>query len=113
MAENELRTALDLLEREKHIPKEAILDAIKEALLQACKQTYGTSDNFSVVLNPDTCEYHIYERKTVVDEVNDPETEISLEEAHEYDGTYKVGDTVNLEIKTTHRVEKKHLGSDD
>ena len=112
MAENELRTALDLLEREKHIPKEAILDAIKEALLQACKQTYGTSDNFSVVLNPDTCEYHIYERKTVVDEVNDPETEISLEEAHEYDGAYKVGDTVNLEIKTTHRVEKKTVVSE-
>lgn len=107
MAENELRTALDLLEREKHIPKEAILDAIKEALLQACKQTYGSADNFSVALNPETCDYHIYETKTVVDEVTDPQTEITLQEAHEYDGSYKLGDLITLEIKTTHRVEQK------
>ena len=112
MAENELRTALDLLEREKHIPKEAILDAIKEALLQACEKTYGTSDNFSVVMNNDTCEYRIYEKKTVVDEVTDPNTEITLEEAHEYDGSYKVGDTVNIEIKTNHRVEHKTVVSE-
>ena len=112
MAENELRTALDLLEREKHIPREAILDAIKEALLQACEKTYGTSDNFSVVMNNDTCEYHIYEKKTVVDEVTDPATEITLSEAHEYDGSYKVGDIVNIEIKTSHRVEHKTVVSE-
>ena len=108
MAENELRTALDLLEREKHIPKEAILDAIKEALLQACEKTYCTSDNFSVVMNNDTCEYRIYEKKTVVDEVTDPNTEITLEEAHEYDGSYKVGDTVNIQIKTN-QIGRAHV----
>lgn len=102
MAENELRTALELLEREKDIPKDAILDAIEESLLIACKQTYGSAENFSVELNRDTCEYHIIEHKTVVNdgELTDPVTQIELSEAHEYDGAYKPGDTLNIEINS-------------
>ncbi|MBQ5431221.1 MAG: transcription termination/antitermination protein NusA [Lachnospiraceae bacterium] len=100
MANSELLSALTVLEKEKNISRDTILATIEDALLVACKNNYGSYDNFSVTMDSETCEYHVFAAKEVVEEVFDPVIEISLEEAHEIDGSFKMGDIVNVEIKS-------------
>ena len=96
---NELLEAIELLEKEKNISRQVIIDAIVEALQTAVKQSYKHTENITVSVDPETIQYHVVVAKTVVEEVSDDELEISLEEAREYDGKYQVGDVVNIEIK--------------
>lgn len=100
MKNNELLEALTLLEKEKNISKEALLEAIENSLLIACKNHFGKADNITVTIDPESCEYHVLAAKTVTDPVTDPVEEISLEQAKEIDSHYEVGDTVNIEIKS-------------
>ena len=104
MKNNELLEALTILEKEKNISKDTLLEAITNSLMIACKNHFGTSDNVIVHIDPDTCEYQVLQAKTVVDEVFDPAEEISIEDAHEIDGAFQLGDTVNV------RVESKEFG---
>ena len=78
MSSNELLEALTILEQEKNIPKETLLDAIENSLITACKNHFGKSDNIKVQIDPQSCEYHVYQGKTVVEQVEDEVTEISL-----------------------------------
>lgn len=100
MANSELIDALDSLAKEKNISRKMIFEAIRNALMTACKQSFRKCDNISIPINEDTGEYHVMAAKTVVDDVLDPETEISLFDAQKIDGSLKVGDTVNIEIKS-------------
>lgn len=97
---NELLEALTILEQEKSIPKETLLDAIENSLITACKNHFGKSDNVKVTMDPETCEYHVYQEKTVVEQVLDPVLEISLANAKMIDSKYEVGDIVNIEVKS-------------
>ena len=94
----ELMGALDELEREKNISKETLLDAIEQSLIQACKNHFGKADNVKVSINPETCEFHVWAEKTVVEEVTDDVTEIALSKAKMIRSSYELGDTVNVEI---------------
>ena len=58
---NELLEALNILEQEKNISKETLLEAIENSLLTACKNHFGKADNVKVVIDPDTCEYHCFQ----------------------------------------------------
>ncbi|MCI9526211.1 MAG: transcription termination/antitermination protein NusA [Lachnospiraceae bacterium] len=97
---NELLEALNILEKEKDISKETLLEAIENSLITACKNHFGKSDNIKVDMNPETCEYHVYAEKTVVDVVEDEVTQISLGNARMIDSKYEVGDIVNIEVKS-------------
>ncbi len=97
---NELLEALTILEQEKNIPKETLLDAIENSLITACKNHFGKSDNIKVTIDSQTCEYHVYQEKTVVEQVEDPVMEISLANAKMIDSKYEVGDIVNTEVKS-------------
>ena len=97
---SELMEALNILEREKNISKEALLEAIEQSLLQACKNHYGKADNVKVTIDPETCDFTVMAEKTVVEEVEDPVTEISLSDAKMRDSKYELGDIVNVEIKS-------------
>ena len=96
----ELMEALNILEQEKNISKETLLEAIEQSLLQACKNHFGKADNVKVNINPETCDFSVYAEKEVVEEVEDPVLQISLEEAKMRDPKYEVGDIVNVEIKS-------------
>lgn len=96
----ELLEALTILEKEKNISKKTLLEAIENSLLTACKNHFGKADNVKVDIDPVTCEYHVYAEKTVVDDVEDPVTEISLAEARMRDGKYDIGDIVRVEIQS-------------
>lgn len=94
----ELIKALGDIEKEKGISKEILLEAIENSLVAACKNEYGKADNIRVVMNRETGEIKVYADKTVVEEVEDPEMEISIADAKLKNGTYELGDTVQVEI---------------
>ena len=96
----ELIAALDVLEKEKGISKESLFEAIESNLVVAYKNNFNKADNVSVTMDRETGEFHIYSQKTVVDEVTDKVSQISLEDARKIKASYDLGDTVNVEIKS-------------
>jgi len=100
----ELLEALDLLEKEKNISKAAILEAIENSLISACKNNFGTADNVKVSVNPDTCDYSIIQAKEVVDTlgskptIEDKATKISLADARMQNPNLSIGDTVLVPV---------------
>ncbi|MBQ1735890.1 MAG: transcription termination factor NusA, partial [Lachnospiraceae bacterium] len=97
----ELMQALDILEREKDISRDAILSAISDSFLTACKNKFKSADNIRVDIDRDTCEFHVIATKEVIelaDDVMDPAIEISLDEAKLVNPDVKPGETVEIEI---------------
>ena len=97
---SELLEALTILEKEKNISKETLLETIENSLVTASKNHFGKADNIKVNINPETCEYHVWAEKTVVEKVEDDVMEISLANAKMLDSTYELGDIVNVEVKS-------------
>ena len=101
---NELMEALDLLEREKDISKDTLLDAINLSLITACKNHFGNDADVSVEMDRTTGEIRCFARKTVVedDKAEDfnASTMITLENAVKTNADAKVGDEVDIEIKS-------------
>jgi len=90
--------ALDELEQTKKISKQVFLDALTTALVTAYKRNYGESMAIDVRINPEKASIKIIAYKTVVEEVVDPDKEMSLEEAQALKPSYKVGDVISREV---------------
>ena len=92
--------ALKGLAREKGIDADYLLERIRAAIIVAVKKDYGgTDENIVAVMNPETGEFSVVIRKTVVEEVENPDTEIMLEQAQKYDKRAKIGKTVDLKLE--------------
>jgi len=91
--------ALDLLEKEKGIPKEYMIGKVEAALITAFKRERGGS-NVRVAIDENKKEVRVYEQKNVVEEVVDPLTEMTLEEAHTHSKRLNIGDVCETELKT-------------
>ena len=96
----ELLGALEILEKEKNISKDTLLDAIEQSLIQACKNHYGKADNVKVSIDPQTCDFSVYAERTVVEQVEDPVMEISLENALKISARAEVGDVIKVPINS-------------
>ena len=96
----ELLDALNLLEQEKEISKDTLLEAIENSLIKACENHFGKADNVKVTIDPVTCDFEVYAEKEVAEDVEDDLLQISLEEAHKKDKHYVPGDIVRVEIKS-------------
>jgi N utilization substance protein A len=96
----ELLEALTILEKEKDISKETLLDAIENSLINACKNHFGKADNIRVIMDRETCDYQLIQEKTVVEEVEDKIEQISLEDAKAIDGKYELGDIVQFPVES-------------
>jgi transcription termination/antitermination protein NusA len=94
----QLLDALADIIREKGISKEVVMEAIEAAIISAYKRNFGQAQNVRVDLNMETGTIRVFARKEVVEEVNDPRLEISLEEAHRINPNYQIGDVVELEV---------------
>ena len=92
--------ALDMLEREKGIPKEYMYEKIEAALVSAYKKEYGNNTNVRVLIDPQKQDVKLYQQKTVVEIVENPEIELTLEQAKAISRRHKVGDIVETELKT-------------
>ena len=99
----ELMEALDILEKEKEISKETLFEAIENSLITACKNHFGKADNIRVEIDRETCDFHCYAEKVVVEtaeEVEDDVLQICLEDAKKVSKKAKVGDVLNVEVKS-------------
>ena len=96
----ELMEALDMLEKEKNISKDTLLEAIENSLLTACKNHFGKADNVKVNINPVTGDFSVYAEKEVSETVEDDLLQISLAEAKMIDPKYDLGDIVQIPIKS-------------
>ena len=92
--------ALDLLEKEKGIPKDYMIEKIEAALVSAYKKEYGNNTNVRILIDPNKKDVRVYQQKEVVEEVENPEIQISLEDAKAIAKKYKLGMMVETEVKT-------------
>ncbi len=93
---NELIMALELIEKEKNIKKEDLLEALKTPLITAYKKYYGAGENVFVEID-DNGKITVHEKRTVVEEAEDYDFEISLDEALTYNKNAKIGDVLDIE----------------
>jgi N utilization substance protein A len=98
MAKSELVTAIRQLTAERDLPMEIIIDAVQNALAATYKRQYGATPEVRVVLDTETGEFHVFAEKTVVIEVTDERTQISLKEAQTYPGKPGLNETVEVEV---------------
>ncbi len=92
--------ALDELESQKKINKSQFIETLEQALTSSYKKMYGEAKSALVKLDPEKASIKIYSYKTVVEEVEDQDKEISLEDAVKIKKSYKIGDTVTEEEST-------------
>lgn len=92
--------ALKLLQKEKGIEGDYLLEKIHAAIVIAVKRDFGGKENINVVMDPATNEFSVSLRKTVVDEVEDPDEQMLPEEAARYVKNPKVGDVVDIQLET-------------
>ena len=94
----ELIRAVNDLSKERRVNKDVLFSAIEAALISAYKKNYGKSANVRASIDRDKGEIEVLSRKTVVEEVNDPQCEMTLQEAREIDRRYEVGDLVEVPV---------------
>lgn len=92
--------ALEELETTKKINANQLIEALESALTSAYKKMYGEAKSAEVKLNPEKNTIKIYSYKTVVSEVENPDKEISLEDAKKIKSSYEIGDTIAQEENT-------------
>ena len=91
--------AIDALAKEKHISKDVIFEAIESAVVSAYKKNFGTSrQNVRVEINQSTGEILAFMQMDVVEELEDEETQMTLEEAREIDDRYEIGDIIEFQV---------------
>ena len=98
MAKNEFLVAITQLAAEKNLPKEVVFDAVEAALASAYKKDNLATSNVVVKIDPETGVTRVFTRRTVAEEVEDPETEISLEEARRLKAGAQPGDFIDNEV---------------
>lgn len=96
---SEFFEALDLLEKEKGIPKGYMMEKVEAALLAALKRDYGNSENISISIDEKKHDIKIFAKKTVVSDVTREQTEISLENARKINAEAQIDDEMQIEVK--------------
>ncbi|NLM74885.1 MAG: transcription termination/antitermination protein NusA [Clostridiaceae bacterium] len=94
----ELLQALEQLGKEKGIEKETLIEALEQALISAYKKNFGSAQNVEVSLDRSTGQIRVYALKTIVDEITDIATQMSLEQAKRFGADFEVGDIVEVEV---------------
>ena len=96
---NEVMEALQMLEKERGIPVEFMVDKIKKAILTACKNSYGNEDAV-IEMNEETGQFDVRLKMIAVDDVYEPGKEVLIGKAREIDPTVGVGDDVWVTMNT-------------
>ncbi len=99
----ELKAAIELLEKEKGISRESLLDSIEQSLMTACKSHFGKNDNIIVRIDPETCAYTVTAEKELVEDeahIVDATLQVTLEEARRTDPHVMAGDIITMDINS-------------
>ena len=97
---SEIIDALNQLEKEKNISKEVIMDAIEKSLISACEKDFGKEAIIEASMDRVTGEITVFQKKLIVEEVQDDSCEISLTQALAMDKNAKLDDYVTIEVKS-------------
>lgn len=92
--------AVKLLVEEKDIPADYLYDKIAAAIVVAAKHNYNGKDIVHCDIDPEKEKIKVYVTKNVVDEIEDPDTDILLEDAQKIRKSAKVGKTIDIPLKT-------------
>ncbi|WP_053366204.1 transcription termination factor NusA [Bacillus sp. FJAT-27245] len=95
---SELLDALTILERDKGISRDVLIEAIEAALVSAYRRNFNQAQNVRIDINMANGLMRVFARKEVVDEVFDPRLEISIDEARKINPNYQVEDIVEMEV---------------
>ena len=95
----ELISVIDELGRQKGIEKSRVIGAIEAALQVAAKKRFGQAENIQVEIDSKTGEISVVSKKTIVNAVVNPKTEVSLQEARQFDSEAEVGDEIGSLIE--------------
>lgn len=95
----EMLNAFAMLEEQKGIKSEIVIEAIEQAITAAYKRQYGQAQNVKVIFDEKKGNFNVYSTREVVDEVFDSRLEISLEDALELNPHYEIGDKIMFEEK--------------
>jgi N utilization substance protein A len=95
-----LNYVIDQVGKDKGIDRKVIIEALEQAVLTASRKKYGHQGEIEVHYNEEVGEVELFQFKQVVEEMTNPSTEISLEEAKELDGEAQVGDSLGVKLNT-------------
>lgn len=99
----ELKEAMELLEKEKGISKASLIESIELSLMQACKTNFGKTDNISISVDPETCEFSVTAEKEVVEneeDIVDSTLQVTVAEARKTDPSAEAGDIITIDINS-------------
>ena len=94
---SEFAIALSQICADRKLPENVILEAIELALVSAYKRDFGAGQNISVSLDPRTGRARVFAEKEIVEQVEDPRTQISLADARKLDAMAELGGTIRVE----------------
>ncbi len=97
----DLNYVIEQVGKEKGIPKETIIEALEEAILSASKKKYGSHLDLEAHYNEELGEIEVFQFKTVVENVNEPDMEINEEDARHHDPECMVGDAIGIKLDTS------------
>lgn len=83
----------------KNIDRPTMMGVLEDIFRTQLAKMYGTADNFDIIINLDKGDFEIWRNRTVVEEVEDPNTEISIEEVSKIDDSYEIGEEYTEEVK--------------
>lgn len=97
----DLNYVIEQVGKEKGIAKETLVEALEDAILSASKKKYGSHLDLEARFNPEIGEIEVFQFKTVVENVADPDIEISVEDAKISDPECMVGDSIGIKMDTS------------
>jgi len=95
---SDLARLIDMVHREKNIPRDVLIEVLESAMVAAARKRFGMERDIEAQFNEDLGEVELFEFRTVVEEIDDPETQISLEDARRADPLSEMGDSLGLII---------------
>ncbi|SDQ59777.1 NusA antitermination factor [Virgibacillus subterraneus] len=95
---SQLFEAIDFLEKDKGIDKDILMEALEAALISAYKKNFKSATNVRVDIDEQSGTMRVFSRKTVVEEIEDAQEEISLDQANEIDPNYELEDVIEVEV---------------
>jgi N utilization substance protein A len=99
--EIDLKRVIEQVGKDKGISRDTVVEAIEKALVTAARKKYGQEREIEGQFNENTSEIELFEFKTVVSNVTDPEVQIGVEQAREHDPDVQEGDQIGLKLDTT------------
>ncbi|MDR2352137.1 MAG: transcription termination factor NusA [Deltaproteobacteria bacterium] len=96
----DLKRIIEQISRDKGLDKTVLIETMQEAIGSAAKRKYGLNDNFEVNFNEESGEFEVFRFHEVVQEVTDPKTQLSLEDAKKLDPDSSLGDELGVKLET-------------